>query len=100
MRKLVLAFIFSILFIAGCSSSAGEGDLNDFPEYENLTQYINMEHVQAEVAEDNTGERVILFKDDGGEVRYKSIFIKETNRHKIVQTDEPNLFNDEIKTNP
>ncbi|AJD92859.1 hypothetical protein JMA_35420 [Jeotgalibacillus malaysiensis] len=99
MRKLVLAFMFSTLFIAGCSATANESNLSAFPEYDNLIEYIDIESVSAEIADDNPGERVILFKDESGEVQYKSIFVKETNWHKIVQTDGPNLFNDVIETN-
>ena len=99
MRKLMLAAAFSTMMIAGCSATANNSDLNAFPEYNNLTEYIDIENVSSEIVEDNTGERVILFKDDSGEVQYKSIFVKETDRHKIVQTDGPNLFNDVIDVN-
>lgn len=99
MRNLILAFMFSTLFIAGCSATANEGDLNAFPEYDNLTEHFDIESVSAEIADDNPGERVILFKDENGEVQYKSIFVKETDRHKIVQTDGLNLFDDVIDVN-
>lgn len=100
MRKLMLAAALSTMMIAGCSATADRGgNLDAFPENDNLTEYIDIESVSAEIVEDNTGERVILFKDGSGEVQYKSIFVKETDRHKIVQTDGPNLFNDVIDVN-
>ncbi|MDZ5710762.1 hypothetical protein [Jeotgalibacillus haloalkalitolerans] len=95
MRKILLA-AFSIMIIAGCSRTADHIDLTTFPEYENLAEYVDTDNYSTEIAEDGPGERVIIFKEDNGEVQYKSIFVKDTNRHKIVQTDGPNLFNDVI----
>lgn len=50
------------------------------------------------VETDNPGTRVILFQQDGGRKVYKSVFVKRTNRLKIINIDGegPPIFNDTI----
>ncbi|TFE01567.1 hypothetical protein [Jeotgalibacillus salarius] len=98
MRKMMLAVMSSLVVLAGCNATVGEGNLDAFPEFENLDRHVDVESFETEIDKDDPEERVILLKEDGGEVQYKSIFVKDTDRHKIVQTGGENLFNDVIET--
>lgn len=50
-----------------------------------------------ELETDNANKRVLFFSTDKGQKRYKSIFIKRTERLKIIDLSDDNmLYNQEI----
>lgn len=73
-------------------------DLEKYEEFDIVAQYIDIETYQGVVQTDNQGKRVILFEDSGGHERYKSVYIKQDNRLKIISFDDDGLlYNDKIK---
>lgn len=76
---------------------AQNDDLKDFPEYNMLAEKIDLNEYKGNVKTDNQGNRIILFEDDDGEKEYKSIFIKNDNRLKIIEFEDGNEHDDEDK---
>ncbi|WP_066185946.1 putative periplasmic lipoprotein [Gracilibacillus timonensis] len=68
-----------------------------FPETEVLAQYIDLDQLEQQIVEDNPGKRVMLLVSPEGEKEYKSVFIKETIRLKIIPIGPgAPLYNDTI----
>lgn len=57
----------------------------------------NVDHLQAKLVTDNDGKRVLLFVDNNGETKYKSIFVKKTNHLKIIKMDGGLVYNGALK---
>lgn len=77
---------------------ASDNELADFPEYETLVDEIDVDTLEAKIETDNPNKRVILYADASGEKQYKSIFIKEKDRLKIIHFDDDGqIFNEVIK---
>lgn len=70
--------------------------LQDFIEFDTLAEHIDFEIYQGDIETDNKGNRIILFEDESGHKKYKSIFIKHDNRLKIVQFKNDGLIYNEI----
>lgn len=69
-----------------------------FPESKVLAEEINMESLEAEIKTDNPNNRVMILKDEDGNEKYKSVYIKEKNRLKIISlNDEGQIFNKVIE---
>src|SRR5699024_6783870 len=64
-----------------------ESGMEAYTEYATIANKVNMSGLSTQVAEDNRGKRIILLKDNHGQVKYKSIFIKNKNHLKIIQTN-------------
>lgn len=70
---------------------------NSLPELPIITQQIGDEEYDIQTVTDNEGKRILLLLDDEGTERYKSIFIKNTNRLKIIDlANDREIFNDPI----
>lgn len=68
-------------------------DLESLPEFTVIDEEIGSDSLEAEFVSDNSGERVLLLNKDGDE--FKSIFVKETKRLKLIDIDgEGLIFND------
>ncbi|WP_121614865.1 hypothetical protein [Virgibacillus halodenitrificans] len=72
--------------------SASE-DISKFAEFESIQAHIDTEKWTANVMEDNPYKRVILFSDEKGIPQYKSICVKETTRHKLIDFHKGLLVN-------
>ncbi|MYL58608.1 hypothetical protein GLW20_13965 [Virgibacillus halodenitrificans] len=72
--------------------SASE-DISKFAEFESIQAHIDTEKWTANVMEDNPYKRVILFSDEKGIPQYKSIYVKETTRHKLIDFHKGLLVN-------
>ncbi|UOQ92105.1 hypothetical protein MUO14_16610 [Halobacillus shinanisalinarum] len=111
MKKTILIAL-SMLFLAACggndgvkanentvkteTGSANHENLKEFEEKSIWQKHINLETHSIQIMEDNSHKRVALFENEQGEEMYKSIFIKNTERLKIIQFDEGLLYNDII----
>lgn len=74
-------------------------ELADFEEAKLVEEHIDdLDELQVVVETDNPNKRIILYKD-GNKVQYKSIFIKDDQHLKIINTHDEGkpLFNDRIK---
>lgn len=64
------------------------------PEYNKIVEQIGSEDYEFETETDNKGKRVLLIGDKDGNKQYKTIFIKNTKRLKIIKIKgEGLLFN-------
>lgn len=73
--------------------------LADFEETKELQANIeDLNSLTPEIETDNDNKRIILFADDNDRKQYKSIFIKQKQRLKIIELnkDDGLLFNDTI----
>ncbi|MCM3113403.1 hypothetical protein [Lederbergia lenta] len=64
-----------------------------FPEYSTISSHVDMKDLNEQVAEDNHNKRVILFKDDNDQQKFKSIYVKNTKRLKIINFDGDAIYN-------
>lgn len=71
-----------------------ETKLQDFTEYEVLKEEMNIQKYQPKVETDNNDTRILIMSDDEGQELYKSIFIKDTNRLKIIEFKRGLIFNE------
>lgn len=80
-------------------SADDSSSLSEYEEYPYLDKEIdNLDNYDPIVETDNPNKRVILYKADNNEKKYKSIFIKRQNRLKIIQLDDNGeIFNKIIK---
>lgn len=72
--------------------------LKDYQEYDTLNTKIPLSDFTSHIQTDNPGKRVILFKNENGQVVYKSIFVKKKSYLKIIDTKNDNglVFNGRI----
>ncbi|WP_256762210.1 hypothetical protein [Cohnella sp. WQ 127256] len=70
-------------------------EMSSLPEYDTIVQYIDKKEYTFRTVTDNESKRVLLLIDQDGKEQYKTIFIKNTSRLKIIQIDgEGQVFND------
>lgn len=72
-------------------------NLENYDEYQTLSEKIDLTIYQAEYVTDSPGKRILLFTDADGRKIYKSIFIKHDRYLKIIHLDgEGLLYNNQI----
>lgn len=77
--------------------TAVDDEIASLPEYQTIMKEIDKEDCTFKLLTDNEGKRVFLLIDETGKEEYKSIFIKETNRLKIIELESNReIFNDRI----
>ncbi|MFF3099879.1 hypothetical protein [Viridibacillus arvi] len=65
------------------------------PEYNYIIEQIDNKDYNFQTVTDNEGKRVLLLIDKNGVEQYKTIFIKNTSRLKIIKLDgEGQIFNE------
>lgn len=83
------------------SSSNIPDSLKDYEESDEFAANIDdLNELNPEVETDNPNKRVILYSENDHEKKYKSIFIKDQKRLKIIELDgkdEGLIFNEVIK---
>lgn len=62
------------------------------PEYNKIVEQIDSQDYTFETVTDNEGKRVLNIIDKNGSKQYKTIFIKNTNRLKIIRIDGGGLI--------
>lgn len=72
-------------------------DTSSLPELQKILEKIDNNDYSYRKVSDNKGKRILLLMDEEGQEKYKSIFIKETDRLKIVELENDMIiFNDPI----
>lgn len=67
-----------------------------YEEYPVIKEQIkHADQLEASVATDNPNKRVLLFKESSGVKKYKTIFIKQKSRLKIIELDDNGLIYDQ-----
>lgn len=65
------------------------------PEYNKIIEQVGKEDIDFEMVTDNEEKRVLNILDKDGSIQYKSIFIKDTNRLKIINVkNDGQIFNE------
>src|SRR5699024_10168097 len=78
-------------------SEVKDKTLQTLPEYATLTDFIDVNHYTITSQTENKGNRILVFANEEGEKEYKSIFVKNDQRLKIIDlVDDHLLFNDVI----
>lgn len=69
--------------------------VSEFSSYEELSQqdFFEPENFEAHLVTDNPGNRIFIFRD-GNQQAYKTVFIKDTHRLKVID-----IANDELLMN-
>ncbi|WP_207942253.1 hypothetical protein DOK78_000656 [Enterococcus sp. DIV2402] len=79
------------------SASSQQNALEEFEEAPIIEKTIDVSDLQLNIETDNPNKRVLFFSTDTGQKRYKSVFVKRTERLKIIDlSDEGILYNREI----
>ncbi|WP_077296695.1 hypothetical protein [Virgibacillus pantothenticus] len=65
----------------------------DLKEYSILEEKVNLANYKLNIVADNPYKRVILIENTDNENEYKSIFIKETNRLKLIRLRDGIIYN-------
>jgi hypothetical protein len=105
MYKLIITLIVVATMLTACNSngadknnqtkeSVNHEEWSSFPEYKNIIEQINNKDYSFQTVTDNEGERVLLLIDKNGVEQYKTIFIKNTSRLKIIKINEGQIFNE------
>lgn len=71
---------------------------SDLEEYDTVSNEIDMDTYDMNIEEDNSNKRIILYENEQGNKEYKSIYLKEQSRLKIIEfdKDEGQIFNEVI----
>ncbi|WJY27855.1 hypothetical protein [Sporosarcina trichiuri] len=79
-------------------TSVDDPALADFEEYSTVKETADIDGLKGIVETDNPGTRVILYEDENGEKKVKSIFVKKENWLKVISlVDDGMLYNDILK---
>lgn len=72
--------------------------LSTYEEYSTVAEVADIDDLIGIVETDNSGTRVLLFKDESGKKTIKSVYVKKENRLKVISLDENGLlYNDILK---
>ncbi|MCR8846434.1 hypothetical protein NQ117_22365 [Paenibacillus sp. SC116] len=79
--------------------STNHDEWSSLPEYDTIIQNIEKKDYTIKTVTDNERERVLLLTNQEGKEQYKTIFIKNTNRFKMINMDgEGLIFNDILES--
>lgn len=76
--------------------SVNHEEWTSLPEYNKIVEQLRNEDYTFQMVTDNRGERILHILDKDGRKQYKSIFIKNTNRLKIIKINGGGLIFNEI----
>src|SRR5699024_1818112 len=80
----------------GSKKQKQKSEIEEFTEYSILDKKLDMDNLSDEVVKDNDYKRIILLKDENGQPQYKSIYIKNKNRLKVIDLHGGLVYNDKI----
>ncbi len=69
-------------------ANISEEEAANLPEYDVIRKQIGEGSYKIETITDNEGTRILHFLNEQGEMQYKTVFVKDTNRLKIINTKE------------
>ena len=80
----------------GSKEQKQKSEIEELTEYSILDKKLDMDNLSDEVVKDNDYKRIILLKDENGQPQYKSIYIKNKNRLKVIDLHGGLVYNDKI----
>lgn len=111
MKTILLSTAAGALLFTGIYANTGEAEeittdneavameetgTNAQEEMEVIQNEIPSENDSVQVVKDNPHKRILFIGDDANQKKYKTIFIKDTNRLKIIDLNGGPIFNDII----
>ncbi|WP_025786293.1 hypothetical protein [Sporosarcina sp. D27] len=79
-------------------TDAKNSELATYEEYSKIAEVADVDGLKGIVESDNPGTRVILFEDESGQKKVKSVYVKKENRLKVISLDDDGLlYNDILK---
>lgn len=72
-------------------------EVKNLNEYPILNKHFDVNNYKTQTVTDNSYKRIILFKNNKGNVKFKSIYIKNTDRLKVISTNKGLIYNGIIK---
>ncbi|MGK7376969.1 hypothetical protein ACSFXN_03945 [Planococcus sp. 1R117A] len=114
MYKLIMALMAAALILTACNNkeegqtagqnpsvkSASSEQWASLPEYQSIIEQTGSEEYHFQTTADNEDKRILLLADKSGTEQYKTIFIKNTSRLKIINLkDEGQVFNEILDAN-
>lgn len=124
MKKIIISLTAAVIVLTGCNSnqanisndvennqqsvqtevvqennepakeSTNHEEWSSMPEYNTIIQHIDKNDYTFKTVTDNEGKRILLLLDQDGKEQYKTIFIKNTSRFKIIKIEgEGQIFN-------
>ncbi|UOQ48650.1 hypothetical protein MUN88_00350 [Gracilibacillus caseinilyticus] len=99
MKKIVWLCIV-VFSLTACNTNTGdinEDTAGELKEYDYMESYTELDQYTINIKENNPYKRIILYEDTNGNIKYKSVLIKKTNRLKIIDIAQDQiLFNNDI----
>lgn len=100
-RLKVIDFNEGLIFDGKIGQSVDENDrdnvdIEKLPEFSTMIQQIDVANLKMRVVEENRGKRVILLMNDNDQPKYKSIYIKEQQRLKIIDFKGGLVFDEKL----
>ncbi|WP_431028949.1 hypothetical protein [Lysinibacillus sp. LZ02] len=81
--------------VSNVSNDTNDEQWASLPEYHVVMEQIGTKDYNVETLTDNEEKRILLIRDKAGELQYKTILIKHTQRLKIIEMGEDGqIFND------
>ncbi|WP_145326232.1 hypothetical protein [Paenibacillus xylanexedens] len=78
--------------------SRNPGEWSSLPEYDVIVRTIDSVDYTFRAVKDNENERILLLANQDGKEKYKTIYIKNTSRLKIIDVDgDGQLYNDVLE---
>ncbi|PYY31114.1 hypothetical protein [Paenibacillus illinoisensis] len=78
--------------------STSQSEWSSLPEYDTIIREVDSQDYTFRTVTDNKNERILILTNQDGEEKYKTIFIKNTSRLKIIDIDGGGqLFNDVLE---
>lgn len=77
-------------------TDAKNSELATHEEYSKIAEVADVNGLKGIVESDNPGTRVILFEDESGKKKVKSVYVKKENRLKVISLDDDGLLYNDI----
>lgn len=90
----VILIALSLLFVTGCGNDSTSG--SSWPEYETISEHKDTENLSYEEVDEGPNTHVLIWEDTDGKKQYKTIYVEETQRLKIIDLDGGELYNESI----
>src|SRR5699024_563209 len=73
-------------------------EAQEYAEYGTIEDHVDIDDLSTDVVEDNNHKRIILLEDNDGQPQYKSIYVKDSKRLKIIDVNDDDglIFNETI----
>lgn len=94
---LILVIIgLAIAVFAAPDKGVTQDEITSLPEIPVIKEHTGNDDYQYDIVTDNSGNRIMFLLDENSEKQFKTIFIKNESRLKIIDLDAGQIFNEII----